>query len=133
MPDTVPAQRRRFQFSLSAIFVMLTLVAIALGGLAHLRRIRSERAELKALIVARGGAVRSMPSGIKRFGWAVDGPAKPMLPLGNWRRSVFDYVGEIDAPNSLSEAEKARIRVLFPDATLFRKVAPPLRAATPPQ
>ena len=116
-----PPENTSFPFSTRAALVAVVLLVIPVVWSVNQWRLATERRAMKALIVARGGQIRSGPTGTKHFGWTQDGPAKPMLPYGDWRRSVFDYVAEIDAPNSFSESEKARIRVLFPEATLFRE------------
>ena len=99
------------RFSLKAVFVSMTITALGFSWLVH---VAQERRAMRAWIEARGGSVRGGNIGIKHFGWALNGPRKKMLPFGDWRRQVYDYVAEIDVPSSVTEEEKTRIQTIFP-------------------
>ena len=113
------APRRRWSFSLRALFVMVTVLAASLGWLMHQRRLVQERTTTLAWLKQGHGLCLDSFTGhwpIKK--WLLDHEprARPSLPR-TWQRLGATPVQYIAlSEGAFTAAEKDRVAQLFPEA-----------------
>jgi hypothetical protein len=114
-----PSPRRRFQFRLRTLMIVVTLMAAACGYVAHEARIAKERREAAEIYEPLRESVR------KVWGGRLEYSSRTVLVEAPWPLRWFGEDGykAILVPYNTPADEIVRLEGLFPEASVVRKSA----------
>ena len=116
---TIPSPRRRFQFRLRTLMIVVTLLAVPLGFAAHNVRIVSERVAMRERITALGGGGNRNGPGMWMWCLGWEEYQAEHVPL--IRRLLGDRAQPyIFLPNETPDAEMWAIGKAFPEAAISK-------------
>ncbi|HEV2971233.1 MAG TPA: hypothetical protein VGY55_14760 [Pirellulales bacterium] len=125
LPKADPPKRKRrwFQFSLRSLMIVVTLLAIPCGWLAHQARVVEERKALRSWLLDNGGVIHEAQ-------YEMEHPETSQI---TWIRILIgDHTAlSINFPYGISKPQASRMKTVFPEAAFGFMTDYPERASCP--